>query len=95
MSWALGAAIYVIIWWVVLFTILPLGVRTQEEAGAVTEGTPESAPARPQLGRKLAATTLVASIVFGGIYVLLVYKPIGLDDIPFPPPFERSATQDD
>lgn len=91
MSLALGAAIYVILWWVVLFTILPLGVKTQEETGSVTEGTPESAPARPLLGRKLVATTLVAGILFAGVYGLLVYKPIGLDDIPFPPRFDRSA----
>ena len=92
MSLVFGVAIYVIIWWVVLFAILPLGVRTQEEVGEVTDGTPESAPVRPLLGRKLAATTVVAAILFCGVYVLLVYKPIGLDEIPFLPRFEPLAT---
>ena len=40
------AAIYFIIWWTVLFIVLPLGYRTQQEDGEVTIGTVESAPAR-------------------------------------------------
>ncbi len=88
MSLSLAAAIYLICWWLVLFAILPIGVRTQQEAGAVEPGTPESAPVAAQLWRKLAATTVVASVVFGLIYVMIVYKPITLDDIPFLPRFE-------
>ncbi|MGI9382161.1 MAG: DUF1467 family protein [Methyloligellaceae bacterium] len=88
MSIALAAAIYVICWWVVLFAILPIGVRTQQEAGTVEPGTPESAPENTRLRAKLAATTVVAAVIFALIYVLIVYKPIGLDDIPFLPRFE-------
>ena len=44
MSLTLGIAIYVLLWWVVLFAVLPLGVRTQGEDGVTVPGTPESAP---------------------------------------------------
>ena len=92
MSLVFGVAIYIVIWWVVLFAILPLRVKTQEEDGEVTDGTPESAPVLPLLGWKFATTTVVAAILFGGVYVLLVYKPIGLNEIPFLPQFGPAAT---
>ena len=65
MSWALGAAIYVIIWWMLLFTILPIGIRSQHEAKEVVPGSDPGAPVLPQLGKKLLATTLIAAILWG------------------------------
>ncbi len=63
-------AIYFIIWWVVLFAVLPWGVRSQEETGEVVPGTDPGAPASHRLGRKLLWTTLVATVVFGILYVV-------------------------
>jgi predicted secreted protein len=66
-------AIYFIIWWVVLFAVLPWGVRSQQESGEVTPGTDPGAPAAPRVWMKLVWTTVVASVVFGicyGIYAL-------------------------
>ena len=45
MSTSLAVALYIVIWWLTLFVVLPFGVRTQGEAGDVVEGTPASAPA--------------------------------------------------
>jgi predicted secreted protein len=84
-SLALGVAVYVICWWVVLFAILPFGVETQEEAGHVEPGTPESAPVAHRLVPKLIATTLVSGVLFTGIYAVMEYKLLTLDDIPFLP----------
>ena len=53
MSLATAVAIYFIIWWTVLFAVLPWGVRSQEQTGTVAKGTDPGAPAFPQLGRKL------------------------------------------
>ena len=58
MSIATAIAIYFIIWWMVLFAVLPWGVRGQHESGAVTPGTDPGAPAIPMLKRKLIWTTL-------------------------------------
>ena len=60
MSVPFAIAIYVVIWWTVLFAILPIGVRTQGEDGAIVPGTPESAPTRPRLVRVVLLTTLVS-----------------------------------
>ena len=49
MTLAFAAAIYFIIWWIVLFAMLPIGVRTSEEAGEkASPGTAESAPHMPK-----------------------------------------------
>ena len=58
-------AIFFLIWWVVLFAVLPWGVRSQHEGGeAIAPGTDPGAPADPELGRKLLWTTLVACVIF-------------------------------
>ena len=36
MTLSFAIAIYAIIWWIVLFAVLPIGVRTQEEEGEVS-----------------------------------------------------------
>ena len=56
-------AIYFIIWWLVIFCILPFGIRTQEENGEVTLGTPPSAPWRPMLVRKAIITSIVSAVL--------------------------------
>jgi predicted secreted protein len=89
MTLGLALAIYAIIWWVVLFAMLPIGVRSQEEHGEVAPGTTESAPHQPRLLAKMLATTVVASIVFAAVYVIIVHKVIALDDIPFLPRYEH------
>lgn len=72
MQWFTGILIYVICWWLIWFMVLPIGLVTQQESGeGVTKGTPESAPARPRLGLKALATTLVAGAVWGVIFYLL------------------------
>jgi predicted secreted protein len=88
MTLSFAIAIYVVIWWVVLFAMLPIGVRTQAEEGEVSPGTPESAPHRPRLLPKMLATTVVASIVFAAVYAIVVHRVITLDQIPFLPRYE-------
>jgi predicted secreted protein len=68
MSWTTAAAIYVIVWWITLFAVLPWGVRSQHESGEMPPGTDPGAPAMARLGIKLIWTTLVASVVFGLFY---------------------------
>lgn len=73
MSVTLGIAIYVVLWWTVLFAILPIGVRTQGEEGVVVPGTPESAPAQPRLLRIVMLTTLVSGVLFVAMWGSLKY----------------------
>lgn len=56
-------AIYIIIWWVCLFAILPFGSRSQIEAGQVQPGTDPGAPALLRWWPKLLATSALAIVV--------------------------------
>ncbi len=58
-----GTALYFVIWWTVLFAVLPFGVRSQTEAGEIAAGTEPGAPAAPGLREKAIWTTLVSAIV--------------------------------
>ena len=82
MSWVSILAIYFILWWVVLFAMLPFGLKTQEEDGEVTLGTVSSAPGRPHMLRAMLRTTVVSGIIFAMFYVAVVYYGFSFDDIP-------------
>ena len=76
-----GLAIYFVIWWLVLFAVLPWGVRSQHETGDVVAGSDPGAPTVPHLGRKLLWTTAVAAVVFAVFYVIHANRWITLDDL--------------
>jgi predicted secreted protein len=79
MSLTLAAAIYVVIWWTVLFTVLPIGVRTQGEDGEIVPGTPASAPTRPRLGRIVWLTTLLSCALFAAFWLAVRYHAVTLE----------------
>ena len=56
-----------IVWWVVFFATLPVGVRRPDH---VEPGHDPGAPANPMLWRKVAATTLITIVLVGGAWLL-------------------------
>ena len=82
MNWISGAAVFFIIWWLVLFAALPFGVRTQDEDEDVTLGTVSSAPRGAHMGRTVVRTTLVALVLFGIFHVLTRVLGFSFNDIP-------------
>jgi len=77
-----GFAVYFIVWWLTLFLILPIGVRSQAEDGVVAPGTDPGAPVRTRLGVKLVANTVLSAAIFGIWYWLTYRMGIGLDSVP-------------
>lgn len=65
--WLSQAAIFLLIWFVVLFAVLPWGVRQPPEP---EPGHDPGAPVNPQLWRKAAATTVI-SLLLWGVYFYL------------------------
>jgi predicted secreted protein len=74
-----AVAIYFLIWWVLLFAVLPWGVRSQVESGEVSAGTEPGAPARHRIGRTLLWTTILASIVFAVLWAIYAAGLIPVD----------------
>lgn len=77
-----GIAMYFIFWWITLFAILPVGLRTQAEENNVTLGTVASAPAKPRIGLAFLRTTIVATAIFGIYYYVTNVHGFSFDDIP-------------
>lgn len=68
MTIASSLAVYFVIWWIVLFVVLPFGVRSQAETGDITQGTEPGAPALPGMLRKALITSVIAAVVFAIVW---------------------------
>ena len=69
-------AVYFVIWWTVLFAVLPFGVHSQSEAGPVADGTDPGAPQVPALMRKAVITTIAAAIIFAVVWYIWTYMEL-------------------
>ncbi len=70
-----------VIWFVVLFVVLPLRLTTQGDAGDVVPGTQPGAPAKPDIGRRLRVVTLVAVVLWAVIAGIVISGMVSLCDI--------------
>jgi predicted secreted protein len=69
MNWFTAIVLYVLIWWTVLFAVLPIG--TSPVAGPDPATGWRGVPQRPRMLRKVVVTTLVSAVVWAGCYVLI------------------------
>ena len=78
-----AVAIYLTIWWTVLFAVLPIGVTSHAEAGIDKgDGGDPAAPVDPKLKKKFITTTWISAIVFAVLWLLLHFKVIPLPSLP-------------
>ena len=62
--------VFVILWWLILFMILPRDIKSQKDKDFVVLGTDPGAPSNPNIVKKLIITTVITSILFAIIYFL-------------------------
>jgi predicted secreted protein len=62
-----GVVVYFLIWWTALFCVLPIGIRP-DTTGAETTGGWRGAPVGFKLWHKLAGTTVLAAVLWLGVY---------------------------
>ena len=72
MNWFLAIVLYVLIWWTVLFAVLPWGTRPVADADSVTGW--RGVPAQAHMARKLLATTLISAVIWG-LCMLVITSP--------------------
>ncbi len=70
-----GIVLYACIWFVVIFTVLPWGVRAPEDPEA---GHDVGAPDRPRLLLKAAVTTVISAVIWGIAYYVITSGVITL-----------------
>jgi predicted secreted protein len=71
MRTSVAVATFFCLWFITLFAVLPFFEHTQEEAGEVVPGTPESAPHKINLLKVFCVNTVVTAIAFAGIYTVI------------------------
>lgn len=76
-------ALYLTIWWTVLFAVLPFGSKSFAEAGVDPEGGDPGAPVNPNLKRKFITTTWVSALVFMLVLGVVHFHIIDLNQLPW------------
>ena len=78
-----GIAIFLTIWWTVLFCVLPLGVTSHAEAGIDRgDGGDPGAPVDPKLKKKFFTTTWVSIAVFAVLWLVIHFGLVPLPPLP-------------
>ena len=73
------AVIYIIIWWVVFFAILPIDVNRAKIIRV--EGEDPGSPENPKIFKKFLYCTGITSVIFSIIYLLIKFEYLNLRNI--------------
>ena len=73
--------VYVMIWWIVFFSVLPIGIKSKKEVfkekiGGIDPGAPKN----PKIGKKFLISTLITTLIFAVIYYLVEIDLLNLRD---------------
>lgn len=65
MGVASGIVLFLVIWFLTFFVVLPIRITTQGEAGTTVPGTHRGSPEVHHLKRKFVITTIAATVIWG------------------------------
>ena len=78
-----SVAIFLTIWWTVLFCVLPLGVTSHAAAGIDKgDGGDPGAPVDPKLKKKFFTTTWISAAVFVVLWLVIHFGLVTLPPLP-------------
>jgi len=75
--------LYAFLWFLTLLVVLPIRLKTQEDVGEVVPGTPRSAPADPQIGKRVIVTTIAATIIYAIIVTIILSGIVTVNEMDF------------
>ena len=73
------AIIYIIIWWIVFFAILPIDVERKKIVKV--DGEDPGSPENPKMLKKFSYCTGITTIIFIAIYLLMKFEYLNLRNI--------------
>tara|TARA_S200000501_G_scaffold16337_1_gene14644 strand:+ start:1832 stop:2077 length:246 start_codon:yes stop_codon:yes gene_type:complete len=68
--------IFVLIWWIIFFSLLPIDVDRKHKE--MVEGVDKGSPENPKIIKKIIYTTVITLIIFIGIFMLVKYDYLNL-----------------
>jgi predicted secreted protein len=83
MNWLTGVFVYLLIWWIVLFAILPWKNDLPSDA---EPGMMFGAPANPRIKKKFVITTIIAAALWLGLLALVHYDILSFQSVVEDPP---------
>lgn len=85
--------LFAVIWFMALFVVLPLKLKTQGDLGKVARGTPASAPENPQIKKRALIVTGVTVVIWAILMTVILSGAITVEDFDwfdhFTPPSSR------
>ncbi len=73
--------LFAVIWFLTLFVVLPIGMRSQGDEGVVEPGTPASAPSDPQMRRKFFWVTVITVAIWAPLCAFILWGGVSVRDI--------------
>ena len=83
--------LFAVIWFMVLFCVLPIRLETQGDAGEVVPGTHAGSPTNPQMKKRFMITTVISIVLWVIIAGTIISGVITVRDLDW---FNRMATPD-
>lgn len=80
MSVTSAIVLFAVIWFMVLFCVLPLRLRTQGDDGEVVPGTHAGSPTDARMGRRFLVTTIVSVVLWALSFGVIASGMIGVED---------------
>ena len=74
-----SAILFIIIWWIVFFALLPIDVN--REKPVKIDGEDAGSPENPKMLKKFIYCTGITSIIFIIIYLLIKYEYLNLRNL--------------
>ena len=75
--------LFAVIWFLILFIILPMRIKTQKDIGKILEGTPSSAPINANVKSKMFWTTIITALIWFPLCSIIIFELITISDINF------------
>lgn len=83
MSIVSAIVLFAVVWFMVLFIVLPIRLETQGDRGEIVPGTQAGAPANLRMRRKIMVTTGVAVVIWAVLSAVILSGVFGFDDLDF------------
>ena len=82
--------LFSVLWFLILFIILPLNLKTQQEKGFIVDGTPASAPYNPRMKKKFLLVTVITLVIWLPICLIIMSGFLTISDLDF---YDRLITK--
>ena len=73
--------LFSVTWFVTLWVMLPIGLRTQEDENEVVPGTQSGAPANLRFGHKIKMVTIISTLIWLAMISAIYFSGVELHDL--------------